>query len=146
MQRHAIAAIPADSDPMHADGQDSRQQHARDEHHRRRGNGRQHARWPHGSVLMSLRRSQRRALDRIEQALVAEDPGLGARFAVFTMLTQDEPMPGTEHVPGRRQRFLHRARRRARRHQHLSIRGQRRRPRFIQGLYVAGSRRVPRQQ
>jgi hypothetical protein len=58
---------------------------------------------------MSLPGCRQRALDRIEQALVAEDPRLGSRFAVFTMLTRHEPMSETEQVPGRRQRFLRRA-------------------------------------
>ncbi len=55
---------------------------------------------------MSLPAFQRRALDQIEQALVAEDPGLGLRFAVFARLTLHEAMPGTEQVPGRVQRLL----------------------------------------
>jgi hypothetical protein len=49
---------------------------------------------------------QRRALDRIEQTLVAEDPGLGLRYAVFARLTRHEAMPGTERIPGRLQRLL----------------------------------------
>jgi len=49
---------------------------------------------------------RQRALDRIEQTLVAEDPMLGSRFAVFTRLTLNEEMPGTERVRGRLQRFL----------------------------------------
>jgi hypothetical protein len=55
---------------------------------------------------MSLPGSRQRALDRIEHTLVAEDPGLGLRFAVFTRLTRDDAMPGTEQVPGRLQRLL----------------------------------------
>jgi hypothetical protein len=56
--------------------------------------------------MMSLPACEQRALDRIEQTLMAEDPGLGLRFAVFTRLTLHEAMPGTEQVPGRLQRFL----------------------------------------
>ncbi len=56
--------------------------------------------------MMSLPASQQRALDRIEQTLVADDPGLGLRFAIFTRLARGDPMPGTEQVPGRLQRFL----------------------------------------
>ena len=55
---------------------------------------------------MSLPAFRRRALGRIEQTLVAEDPGLGLRFAVFAKLTRHEAMPGTEQISGRLQRFL----------------------------------------
>jgi hypothetical protein len=55
--------------------------------------------------MMSLPARQQRTLNRIEQTLVAEDPGLGLRFGVFTSLTVDEEMPGTERVPGRLRRF-----------------------------------------
>ena len=58
---------------------------------------------------MSLPLCRGRALDRIEQALVAEDPRLGLRFAFFARLTRHEAMPCTEHVPGALQRFLGRA-------------------------------------
>jgi hypothetical protein len=58
---------------------------------------------------MSLPGGQRRALDRIGHSLVAEDPGLGLRFAFFATLTRDEAMPQNEHVPGRWERFLRRA-------------------------------------
>ena len=40
---------------------------------------------------------------------MAEEPGLGLRFAVFTRLTLHEAMPGTERVPSRLQRPLRRA-------------------------------------
>lgn len=59
---------------------------------------------------MSLHASRQRALDRIEHTLVAEDPGLGLRFAVFTRLTRDDAMPGTEQVQGRLQRPFNQAR------------------------------------
>ena len=59
--------------------------------------------------MRSLPGCQQRALARIEQALVAEDPGLSLRFAFFARLTVHEAMPPTEQVPGRRQRFLRRA-------------------------------------
>ena len=56
--------------------------------------------------MMGLPACQQRALGRIEQTLVAEDPGLGLRFAVFARLTRHEAMPGTEQMPSRLQRFL----------------------------------------
>jgi hypothetical protein len=59
--------------------------------------------------MMSLPGCRRRALDRIEQTLVAEDPGLGLRFAVFARLTRHEAIPGTEQVSGRLQQVLRRA-------------------------------------
>jgi cobalamin synthase len=58
---------------------------------------------------MSLRGRRKGALDRIEQALLAEDPGLGLRFAFFTRLTGHEAIPLTEQIPARRQRFRRRA-------------------------------------
>ena len=58
---------------------------------------------------MSLPVWQRRSLDRIEQTLVAEDPGLGLRFAVFARLTRHEAMPLTEQVPHRLQQIVRRA-------------------------------------
>jgi hypothetical protein len=57
---------------------------------------------------MRLPGCQQRALDRIEQALVAEDPGLGLRFAFFARLTRYEAVPLTEQVPGRLQRIRRR--------------------------------------
>jgi hypothetical protein len=92
---------------MHADGQHSGRQHAEDDPHRRDGNGRRYARWPYRTAMMRLPGGQQRALHVIEQALVAEDPVLGLRFAFFARLTRHEAMPGTEQVPGRR--FLRRA-------------------------------------
>ena len=59
--------------------------------------------------MMKLPGCRQRALDRIEQTLVAEDPGLGLRFAVFTRLTRHEAIPGTEQVPHRLQQVLRRA-------------------------------------
>ncbi len=58
---------------------------------------------------MGLPRSRQRALDQIGHRLVAEDPGLGLRFAFFTMLTRHDAMPTTEQVPDRLPRFLRRA-------------------------------------
>ena len=63
-------------------------------------------RWARMKAIMNLPGCRRRALDRIGQALVAEDPRLGSRFGVFARLTVHEAMPGTEQVPGRLQRFL----------------------------------------
>ena len=40
---------------------------------------------------------------------MAEDPGLGLRFAFFTRLTRHEAIPGTEQVPRRLQPVLRRA-------------------------------------
>ncbi len=37
---------------------------------------------------------------------MAEDPGLGLRFAFFARLTRHEAIPENEHVPRRLQRFL----------------------------------------
>jgi hypothetical protein len=48
---------------------------------------------------------RRRALDWIALTLVAEDPRLESRFALFARLTQHEAIPGTEQVSGRLQRF-----------------------------------------
>jgi hypothetical protein len=87
---------------MHADGRRSRQQSAKNDH--RRGNRMRRWRWPFRRVMMSLPGCQQRTLDRIEQTLVAEDPGLGLRFAVFTRLTRHEAIPGTEYVLGGLQR------------------------------------------
>jgi Protein of unknown function (DUF3040) len=58
--------------------------------------------------MMRLPGCQQRALDRIEQALVAEDPGFGLRFVFFARLTRYEAIPLTEQVPGRLQRVLRR--------------------------------------
>ncbi len=48
---------------------------------------------------MSLPVRQRRALGQIEKALSAEGR-LRTHFAIFTRLTINEPMPGTEHIKG----------------------------------------------
>jgi hypothetical protein len=94
---------------VHADGQHSGGQRTEDGQRRRGGNAAWHWRWPFRRALTSRAGHQRRALDRIEQALVAEDPGFGARFAFFTMLTRQEAMPETEQVPAPLHRFLRRA-------------------------------------
>ena len=47
---------------------------------------------------MSLPARQQHALDRIEKALLADDPPFGSRFAIFTRLTWHEAMPGIELV------------------------------------------------
>ena len=47
---------------------------------------------------MRLPGCRQRALDRIGQSLAAEDPGLGMRFAFFTMLTRHEAMPEVDFV------------------------------------------------
>lgn len=94
---------------MHADGQRSRQQSAKSDYHRRRGNASRSWRWPCRRAMMMLPGWQQRALERIEQTLVTEDPGLGLRFTVFTRLTRHEAIPGTERAPHRLQQVLRRA-------------------------------------
>ena len=94
---------------MHADGQRARQPSTKNDHRRLRGSAMQHGRWMRTRVMMSLPASRQRALDRIAQMLVAEDPGLGLRFAVFTRLTRHEAIPGTERVPSRLQQVLRRS-------------------------------------
>ena len=64
------------------------------------------ARWPYRTATMSLPGRRRRTLNQIAQALVAEDPGLGLRFAFFARLTRHEAIPENEQVPRRLQRFL----------------------------------------
>ncbi len=59
--------------------------------------------------MISLPACRQRALGRIEQALAAEDPDLGLRFAFFTMLTRHEALPATEQVPGGLGQALRRA-------------------------------------
>jgi hypothetical protein len=59
--------------------------------------------------MMSLPACRKRALDRIEQTLAAEDPRLEVRFAVFTRLTRHEAIPGTEQVPRRLRQVVRRA-------------------------------------
>ncbi|MGD0700538.1 MAG: hypothetical protein ABSA02_11710 [Trebonia sp.] len=51
---------------------------------------------------MSLPAGQQRALNRIEQTLAHDDPGLGPLFATFTKLVGREAMPVTERVTARR--------------------------------------------
>jgi hypothetical protein len=92
-----------------ADGQQSGQPHSRDEHQRSVGNRRRLAPCHRRIALLSVPGSHQRALDRIGRSLAVEDPGLGLRFAFFTVLTRQEAMPETEHVPGRCMRFLCRA-------------------------------------
>jgi hypothetical protein len=93
---------------MRANGQRSGRPQTEDERNRRGGNGMWHARWPHRRAMRSLPGCQQRALARIEQALVAEDPGLSLRFAFFARLTVHEAMPPTEQVPGRLHLFQRR--------------------------------------
>jgi hypothetical protein len=94
---------------MHADGQRSRQPSAKNDHRWLRGNAIRHGRWMRTRVMMSLPAGRQRTLDRIAQTLVAEDPGLELRFAVFTRLTRHEAILGTEQLPGRLQQVLRRA-------------------------------------
>jgi hypothetical protein len=50
---------------------------------------------------MRSRARHRRSLQRIEQRLTAEDPGLESKFAIFAQLTRGEGMPVTERASGR---------------------------------------------
>jgi hypothetical protein len=93
---------------MHADRQSVRRPSAKNDHSWRRRNATRHGRWMCTRVMMSLPACQQRVLDRIEQRLAAEDPGLELRLAVFTWLTQHEAIPGAEQVPGRLQQVLRR--------------------------------------
>ena len=47
---------------------------------------------------MSLPARQRRALNRIERTLLADDLCFGSLFAIFTRLTSPEAMPRIERV------------------------------------------------
>jgi len=47
---------------------------------------------------MALPARQQVIIDQIERALIAADPVLKARYAVFRRLTQDEAMPVTEVI------------------------------------------------
>jgi Protein of unknown function (DUF3040) len=91
------------------DGQRSGQRHTKGNHHQRAGTGTRRWRCSCRGATRSPRFCQQRELNRIEQALVAEDPGLGSRFAIFTRLTRHEAMPGTGLLPHRLQRFVRRA-------------------------------------
>jgi hypothetical protein len=93
---------------MRADGDYPGRQHTEDEYHRRAGSGGRRARWQYRRATLKLPGCRQRALDRIEQALVSEDPGLCLRFVFFARLTRHETMPGTEQVPGRLQGVLRR--------------------------------------
>jgi len=58
---------------------------------------------------MSLRADQQRALDRIGEALQADDRRLQSLFTDFAKLTRHEAMPGTERItPEPRWRWLRR--------------------------------------
>jgi hypothetical protein len=80
---------------MHAYGRQSGRQHPKD--------------WTFRRTMISQPGRQQRALDRIGQRLVAEDPGLGLRFAFFARLTRHEAISETEQVPRRPRRVLRRA-------------------------------------
>lgn len=47
---------------------------------------------------MGLPASQRRVLEKIENALRGSDPRLASLFAIFGRLTRDEDMPGIEEL------------------------------------------------
>jgi Protein of unknown function (DUF3040) len=57
---------------------------------------------------VSLPAGQQRTLQRIEQALLADDAGLESLFAVFTRLAEHDAMPRAEQVASRLQRALQR--------------------------------------
>jgi hypothetical protein len=65
----------------------------------------------HGGKQHSRRRRGRkqRSLERIEESLAASDPRLASMFAIFTTMTQYEPMPVTERVATRPRRLFSRA-------------------------------------
>lgn len=69
--------------------------------------------WPSGRRL-------RMTLNQIEKALVAEDPGLGSVFTIFTRLTCREAMPGTEQALPRQ--WMARSRRSRTRPKRLMVR------------------------
>jgi hypothetical protein len=75
--------------------QDGRRRRGKDARHLR------HARWLYRKGVLRLPRFRRQALNRIERALVAEDPRLNLLFAFFAGLTQEEAIPATEQVPDR---------------------------------------------
>jgi len=50
---------------------------------------------------MALPASQRRILERIENALLGSDPRLAALFSIFSRLNRDEEMPRVEQIRAR---------------------------------------------
>ena len=59
---------------------------------------------------MGLPASQRKILERIENALRGSDPRLAALFSIFTRLTCDEEMPRIEQIRAKAALFLIRIR------------------------------------
>lgn len=59
---------------------------------------------------MGLPASQRKILERIENALRGSDPRLAALFSIFTRLTHDEEMPRIEEIRAKAALFLLRIR------------------------------------
>jgi hypothetical protein len=59
---------------------------------------------------MGLPASQRKILERIENALRGSDPRLASLFSIFTRLTSDEEMPRIEQVRAKATLFLLRIR------------------------------------
>ncbi len=57
---------------------------------------------------MGLPASQRKILERIENALRGSDPRLAALFSIFTRLNGDEEMPRAEQVRARAAILMHR--------------------------------------
>lgn len=90
---------------MYADRRHARQRNAQQDRWRRHRHGMRPRHWLRTRAVMSLPGSRQRALLRIEQTLVAEDPGLGLRFAFFTRLTRHDTLPGTEQLSGSLERF-----------------------------------------
>jgi hypothetical protein len=62
---------------------------------------------------MGLPASQRKILERIENALRGSDPRLAALFSIFSRLNRDEEMPAIEQVRARAEVLLARLRYRA---------------------------------
>ena len=59
---------------------------------------------------MGLPASQRKILERIENALRGSDPRLASLFSIFTRLTRDEQMPRIEEIRAKAAIFLLRIR------------------------------------
>jgi len=59
---------------------------------------------------MGLPASQRKILERIENALRGSDPRLASLFSIFTRLTHDEEMPRIEEIRAKAALFLLRIR------------------------------------
>jgi hypothetical protein len=93
---------------VRADRRRSGGQRGGDDPRQRGANGIRRPRWRYRRARLRLPGARQRALNRIEYALVTEDPGLGLRFAFFDRMTRHEAIPLTEQVQGRLQQFVRR--------------------------------------